>query len=255
MKYRFTLIELLVVIAIIAILAAMLLPVLQKAKETARTTSCINNKKAFSFAMGAYADDFNGFWIFQKASGYYWGNALLNSQWDYSKNTQIPQGGYIGSPKLLSCTASVNPPFSVPWKSSTTDTGDWWTRGVYGMFWFANYSWDCPKDNGSGSIFSNAFIKQVDPSGAYFNIKALKNYSNFIGAADSSFDGTSDGSFYFNVTKKDAQGKIWEVHGGKATVAWMDGHCTANSARELDQLSLHGIASYYDATLTELQLH
>ncbi len=71
-KQNFTLIELLVVIAIIAILAAILMPALGKARNKTKSAACVNRLKQFGLAYQQYINDNHGWiWVFSSSGTYY----------------------------------------------------------------------------------------------------------------------------------------------------------------------------------------
>ncbi|OQA85659.1 MAG: putative major pilin subunit [Lentisphaerae bacterium ADurb.Bin242] len=117
MKNGFTLIELLIVIAIIAILAALLLPALNKARQTAQRITCVNNLKQVSYAFSNYAEDYKG------QGPYYEGR---NSSYLWNKQSlygYVVPAGFTGIAKGLECPGLKDQIVSGTLKAGQVATG------------------------------------------------------------------------------------------------------------------------------------
>jgi prepilin-type N-terminal cleavage/methylation domain-containing protein len=147
----FTLIELLVVIAIIAILAAILFPVFAKARERAKSTTCLSNLKQIALSMRTYADDYDG--GYPSGNGEIWPlsgpGVPANNQYPApnrgTMNTSlVPMCQFFGKPgqrNILLAQVKSEEVFVCP---STVKSGSGWKFSTTTAlnptsYWYCNY--------------------------------------------------------------------------------------------------------------------
>ena len=232
---KFTLIELLVVIAIIAILASMLLPALNKARERARAISCTSNLKQCGLALQLYAGDYDGYNLKVRkvtASGTQaaWNNALLG--WKYyasGSGQKIDLQQYSCLPYLSGPESVTRCPASLP----ETPARSHFSYGMMEVTYCGN--WPNIKDS-VGNI-----DRRLTPTDKYIISRNFKTPATTVFLADTDFTGLSGKAAYspksFKHTEPETQegvaGGVMARHSRKANCLLADGHVSALSKGEL----------------------
>ncbi len=254
-KKFFTLIELLVVVAIIAILAAMLLPALTKAREKSKSTSCINNLKQSSQACLMYANDYKDIiaWEVYKISssgskrGQAWGEPLV-------------EGGYLPAMAPVSGTSYYyNRVLACPSTTKKVNKNSTSSSLIYLTYGMIKY------DGGTGASLVGKRLEELGSfawtssfredstyyTSVYYKLTKMRKPTETALLMDTGYTIGTD-NFGYNcyaasaimlLTTSTTGPMLW--HSNRANLSYMDGHVGSGTSDALNA-SIMNFISFID---------
>jgi len=247
----FTLVELLVVIAIIAILAGMLLPSLNKARERAKTAKCISNQKQYSLSCIQYGSDYSGWLPISRMEGVSYEKPPFGADEATTAARLLYSYKYLSQGEVFFCEGVLRALGQDPGtvKSSRGD----FTWSSYGLLEWGNAALNKSRFTEPFKTAGETLIRGVQgkicKSGedrwAWQNFKtATASPSTRILGGDVAaysggvFTARQMTSWLWNLTDSTARGLLIFVHGGMGNAFYQDGHASTIGVKGLNQSAI-----------------